>query len=168
MGAKFSLGSDEVASSGDIFLSYASENGDVVLAIAQWLRLKGLNTIIDKRDFFAGPAIRDEILRVMTSCTIILLFYSKESKNKSWPQFEREVAKHLEFGAHPKGYPPPRLIFVVIDDTPLPDPSDANRIAIILKGKTFDVACQELYCELLKITKDTAQIDPDKWKGFVF
>ena len=56
----------------------------------------------------------------------------------------------------------------MIDNTPLPSSSQTNRIAVMLKGKTFGVACEQLYCEILKITKDTAQTDLEKWKDFVF
>jgi hypothetical protein len=45
-----------------VFLSYAWSDEEVVLAIDQWLRLKRVRTKIDRRDFFAGARIRDEII----------------------------------------------------------------------------------------------------------
>jgi len=122
------------ASRAKIFISYAWANDDVVLAVDTWLRKKGLQTRLDKRDFFAGSRIRDEIMRVMQECDIILVFHSKMSATKPWPEFERELANDLEMEAKKDGREPPRIIYVVIDDTPLPSVSEKNKIAVVAKG----------------------------------
>ncbi len=151
-----------------VFLSYAWANEEAVLAIDQWLRLKGLRTRIDKRDFFAGSRIRDEILRVMQECDAVVIFYSEQSKDKPWIQFEQELAGDLEMEAKKEGRPPQRIIYFVLDETPLPSITEKNRIAIMAKGKNFQVACEELYYNILQIVRSAKQIDLDKWSGFTF
>lgn len=151
-----------------VFISYAWGNEDVVLAMDAWLRSKGLPTKIDKRDFFAGSRIRDEIVRVMTECNVILIFYSKKSEGKPWPEFERELASDLEIAAKQKGNPPPRIIYVVIDESSLPSISEANRIAVKAKGKRFDLVCEELYHSILQLPKETETVDLSKWSDYVF
>jgi len=151
-----------------IFISYAWANEDVVLAIDYWLRRKNLETKIDKRDFFAGSRIRDEIMRIMKECDIVLIFYSKDSKNKPWPEFERELASDLEMEAKKEGKKPPRIIYIVIDDTPFPTVTEANRIAIMAKGKRFELVCEELYHHILQVPKKLSEIDLMKWENYVF
>ena len=172
LGAVF-VTSDELARqrapfSRQVFISYAWANEDVVLAIEQWLRQKGINTKIDKRDFFAGSRIRDEIMRNMKDSDAILVFHSEQSKDKPWPQFEREFASDLEMAAKQEGKEPPRIIYVVIDEIPLPSLTESNRIAIQAKGKSFETVCEEIYHNILEIPRTTDELDLDKWKGFVF
>ncbi len=152
----------------NVFISYAWANEDLVLAIDQWLRLKGIKTKIDKRDFFAGSRIRDEVLRVMQECDAVVIFYSAESKDKPWTQFERELASDLEMEAKKEGRHPPRIIYFVIDATTLPNIVEKNRIAIMAKGKKFEVACEELYYGILQIARSGNYIDLNKWSDFTF
>lgn len=152
----------------NIFISYAWANEDVVLAVDQWLRLKGLRTKIDKRDFFAGSRIRDEILRVMHGCDAVVIFYSEESKDKPWTQFERELVSDLEMEAKKEGRHPLRIIYFVIDGAQLPNVVEKNRIAVMAKGKKFEAACEELYYGILQIAKGAKYIDLNKWSEFVF
>lgn len=132
-----------------VFISYAWANESAVLAIEQWIRMKG-------------------ILRVMKDCAVILIFYSKESKDKPWPEFERELASDLEMSAKQEGRTPPRTIYVVVDDTPLPSVTESNRIAVMAKGKRFELVCEEIYHNILQIPKATERIDLDKWSDYVF
>ena len=81
------------------FISYAWANDDVVLAIDAWLMRKRIITKLDKCDFFAGSHIRDEIIRVMKDCDTVLIFRSKDSVDKPWPDFERELATDLQIQA---------------------------------------------------------------------
>lgn len=151
-----------------VFISYAWANENVVLAVDQWLRNKEISTKIDKRDFFAGARIRDEILRVMIYCNVILIFYSKESKDKPWAEFERELASDLEMSAKQKGQKSPRVIYLVIDDTPLPSITESNRLAIIAKGKKFELVCEEIYHGILQLPKVTQGVDLKNWSDYVF
>lgn len=160
--------SETIPSDGNVFISYAWANDDIVLAIDQWLRNKGIKTRIDKRDFFAGSRIRDEILRVMNDCKVILVCHSQQSKDKPWIQFERELAADLEMSSKEDGKEPPRIIYMVFDETPLPSISEKNRIAIMAKGKRFDIVCDELYQNILQLPRTTPDIDLSKWSNFTF
>jgi len=151
-----------------VFISYTSANEAVVNAIEQWLRNKGVLCKIDKRDFLAGSRIRDEIMRIMAICDVILIFYSKESRDKPWPQFERELASDLEIEAKKKDSQPPRIIYLVIDDTELPSIAEKNRIAILAKGKLFGEVCEELYKHILQMPQKLVETDLNDWKGYVF
>jgi hypothetical protein len=151
-----------------VFISYAWANEDVVLAVEAWLRSKGLETKIDKRDFFAGARIRDEITRVMTDCSIILILFSKECEGKPWPQFERELATDIQMSAKQKGTPPPRIIYVVIDEASLPSVSEANRLAVMAHGKRFELVCEEIYHNILQLPKTLDTVDLSKWSEYVF
>ena len=151
-----------------VFISYAWANDDVVLAIDTWLRSKRLQTKLDKRDFFAGSRIRDEIVRVMSECQVILIFHSKDSADKPWPEFERELAADIEMDAKKKKSEPPRIIYTIIDETPLPSISEKNRIAIVAKGKRFEYVCEEIYHAILRLPKAVDEIDLNKWSDFVF
>jgi hypothetical protein len=151
-----------------IFISYAWAKSGAVSAIDYWLRLKGLNTKIDKRDFFAGSRIRDEILRLMEASNVVLVFHSIESKDKPWIEFERELTADIQMSAKMKGKVPPRVIYIVIDDTPLPSVSEENRIAIMAKGKRFEFVCDEIYQHILQLPKEAENIDLSQWRDYVF
>ncbi len=152
----------------NVFISYAWVNGDVVLAIDQWLRLKNIKTKLDKRDFFAGSRIRDEIMRVMQECDVTLIFYSEQSKEKPWTQFESELAKDLEMNAKIEKRKPPRIIYVVLDDTPLPNISEKQKLAVMAKGKRFELVCEEIYHHILQLPRSSEKIDLSKWSNYSF
>ena len=151
-----------------VFISYAWANEDVIVAIDQWLRLKGIDVQIDRRDLFAGSRIRDEILRTMKDSDVVLIFYSKESKDKPWTQFAQELAADLAMAAKKEGKSPPRIMYVVIDDTPLPDVTESNKIAIMAKGKRFEFVCEEIYHNILRLPRSSDSVDLDKWSNYTF
>jgi hypothetical protein len=152
----------------EVFISYAWANENVVHAIDQWLRNRGLLTRLDKRDFFAGARIRDEIIRTMADSNAILVFHSRESMDKPWPQFEREMASDIEMSAKQSGDTPPIIIYVVLDDSQLPSISESNRIAIMAKGKKFDDVCEEIHRNVLRLPRETPSIDLNTWSGYEF
>ena len=151
-----------------VFISYAWANSDVVLAIDQWLRNKGLSTKIDKRDFFAGSRIKDEISRTMKESNVVLIFHSQVSKTKPWVEFEQELADDIQMSAKVEGKNPPRIIYLVMDGTPLPNISAENRLAIMAKGKRFELVCEELYHHILQIPRNSDSIDLSKWENYTF
>lgn len=156
------------SASPQIFISYAWANAEVVSAIDYWLRIKGLDTKIDKRDFFAGSRIQEEILRMMKDSGVVLVFHSFESKDKPWIEFERELVADLQMTAKTEGRVPPRVIYVVIDDTPLPGITEKNKIAIMAKGKRFELVCEEIYHHILQLPRTGEEIDLSQWQDFVF
>lgn len=151
-----------------VFISYAWVNADVVLAVDQWLRFKNIRTMLDRRDFFAGARIRDEIMRVMQDCDIVLIFYSDQSKDKPWTQFESELARDLEMNSKIEKTTPPRIIYIVLDGTTLPNISEKQRLAVIAKGKRFELVCEEIYHHVLQIPRASEQIDLSKWSSYTF
>jgi len=151
-----------------VFISYAWADDGPVLAIDQWLRDKRIETKLDKRDFFAGSRIRDEIFRVMAGCSVILIFRSQQSKDKPWPQFEAELASDLEMDSKSKGTEPPRIVYVVIDDTTLPTVYEKNKIAVMAKGKRFEFVCEEIYHSILQLPRSADKVDLQKWSEYVF
>jgi hypothetical protein len=146
-----------------VFISYAWADDDVVLAINNYLTIKGLRTTIDKSDFLAGERIMKQILSAMMASDVILIFYSAQAKDKPWPEFERETAADLQMEARKAGNKPPRVIYVVVDDTPLPSPVQSNRLAVMAKGKTVKAVAEELYLQILQISRGTPPIDPAVW-----
>jgi hypothetical protein len=173
LGAKFTSATDSAKSNSagaaiTAFISYAWANEELVRAIDKWLRLKGVATKLDKRDFFAGSRIRDEIVRVMSECESIIIFHSNESQDKPWILFERELAADLEMEAKQTGRNPPRIIYFVVDGSPLPGILEKHRIAILAKGKTFTDACEELYRALRQISADLPDVDLERWSKHIF
>ena len=112
---------------------------------------KGLDVQRDRRKFLAGSRIRDEIIRVMSECHVILIFHSIRSAEKPWTTFEREVAFDLEMDAKRKGIRPPRIIYVLLDDVELPSITERHRIAIAAKGRQPDDVCAEIFQHALEI-----------------
>jgi hypothetical protein len=160
--------SRKVAASLRVFISYAWADKDVVSAVDQWLQDRQIRTLIDSRDFFAGSRIRDEIIREMQISDVILFFYSHEASQRPWLQFERELAFDLEIEAKRANRPPPRSIYFVMDGTPLPSVTDRSRLAIQAKGKRFPLVCEELYHNILGLTRSPGKVDLSKWENYVF
>ena len=104
----------------------------------------------------------------MTVCDIILIFYSKQSESKPWPQFERELASDIEMSAKQKGAAPPRIIYVVIDEASLPSVSEVNRLGVMAHGKRFELVCEEIYHAILQLPKAPDVVDLSKWSDYVF
>jgi hypothetical protein len=104
----------------------------------------------------------------MNECKVILVFHSQQSKEKPWIQFERELAADLEMSSKIDGKEPPRIMYIVIDDTPLPNMSEKNRIAIMAKGKRFEIVCDEIYQNILQLPRITPDVDLSKWSDYTF
>jgi len=151
-----------------VFISYAWADEDVVLAIDQWLRLKRIQTKIDRRDFFAGTRIRDEVIRVMQECTVVIVMYSSSARDRPWTEFERELASDIAMEAKTQGRQPPRIIYVVVDDTPLPSVTERAKLAVVAKGKRFELVCEEIYHAILQLPKEADEIDLNRFRDYVF
>ena len=158
----------EIRSRSSVFISYARSDGKIVRAIDQWLWSKGIETHIDDRDFFAGPELQDEVMRVMRACDVILVVLSAASSGRKWPTFEREFAKQLTHTAKREGLNPPQLIYVAIDDTPYPSDSATERLNIVAKGRNFPSVCDEIHRSILKIPGSKAEMNLDEFNDYVF
>ena len=107
-------------------------------------------------------------MRTMQKSEVILMFYSEQAKDRPWIQFEQEFAKDIEMNARQEGKTPPRIIYVILDETPLPTISDKQKIAIMAKGKRFELVCEEIYHQILQIPHSSDDIDLSKWKNYQF
>lgn len=158
----FDFRNEKVPTLPKVFISYAWKDKEPVRAIAKWLHINGLIIKIDVHSFVAGENIRAETLRVMKECDVILIFYSNNSKDRPWVIYERELAYDLEMDAKGKGVTPPRVIYVLLDETPLFDPISKNRIAVKAKGEKFVDVCRQIYDQILMIPT-SMDVDLKKW-----
>jgi hypothetical protein len=44
----------------------------------------------------------------------------------------------------------------------------SNKIAVIAKGKRFELACEELYHHILQLPRSAKDLDLKQWEDFVF
>jgi hypothetical protein len=101
----------------------------------QWLRDKGIRVIRDESSFQAGTTIPDSIRRAVAEADKVVVIFSGHSRNRDWPSpsVERAIAEEVEsrIGV-------PILIYVCLDDTPLPKHDD-KRIAIKAKKQPLKI-----------------------------
>ena len=116
-----------------IFLSYASPDSPKVNKLDQGLRDKGIRVIRDESSFQAGTTIPDSIRRAVAEADKVVVIFSGHSRNRDWPSVERAIAEEVEarIGV-------PILIYVCLDDTPLPKHDD-KRIAIKAKKEPLKI-----------------------------
>jgi hypothetical protein len=135
------------------FLSYAHKDEKAVLAVDQWLRDRGILTRLDRYDFKYGQRIREEIDRAMHESSSVVIFYSKNSKDRPYTKLEREFADDLHL--HGKS----RVIYFCLDETPFPDMHLAQHLAIKAKRKSFEAACNELQAGILSLSRRAERVD---------
>jgi hypothetical protein len=87
---------------------------------------------------------------------------------RPWTKFEHELAADIEMDAKVQGRTPPRIIYVIVDGTPLPGITERARIAILAKGKRFELVCEEIYHAILQVPKESQAVDLTKWVDYVF
>jgi hypothetical protein len=116
-----------------VFLSYASPDAPKVNKLDQWLRDKGIRVIRDESSFQAGTTIPDRIRRAVAEADKVIAIFSGHSRNRDWPSVERAIAEEVEVRIGV-----PILIYVCLDDTPLPKHDD-KRIAIRAKKEPLIV-----------------------------
>ena len=63
----------------------------------------------------------------------------------------RELAADLVMEAKKPNRPPPRTVYFVLDDVGLPNVSEQNKLAVMAKGKRFELVCEELYHSILQL-----------------
>lgn len=95
---------------------------------------------------------------MIRECSVVVVFYSRRSRRRDWPEFERSLARErADLGTA-------KLIYFCLDDTPLPGP-DTNRLALKVKDKTLEVACQELLSAILEEPRVPEVVSARKYKG---
>src|SRR5580692_8532177 len=83
------------ASSYDLFLSYSSEDHDVVEPIARKLRDEGLEPFLDRWNLAPGMRWRLELEKTLNSCKAVAIFVGRGEMG-SWQQREVDVALDLQ------------------------------------------------------------------------
>lgn len=114
-----------------VFLSYAWEDAKRVDKIDQWLRDHGIRVERDMRDFIPGKKLPQEITDAIARADKVIAIYSFKSRERDWPRFEINIAEQ-----HEKNKKRDLLIYVVLDDAPLPK-HDPHRIAVMAKDRTL-------------------------------
>jgi TIR domain len=109
----------------------------------QWLRDKGIRVIRDESSFQAGTTIPDSIRRAVAEADKVVVIFSGHSRNRDWPRLERAIAEEVEarIGV-------PILIYVCLDDSPLPKHDD-KRIAIKAKKQPLKVVGEKILHALM-------------------
>jgi hypothetical protein len=141
-----------------VFLSYAWADKDAVLAVDQWLRDKGARVIIDDRNFIAGESIRGEILRWINEAGVIVCFVSSNSKDRPYPDLEREIAETLRI----KGRS--RVIYFSLDDTII-DIVQEGRLYVPGHRLVFDEACETLWSGIKESVRPAKAVDLRKFRS---
>jgi hypothetical protein len=83
------------ASSYDLFLSYSSEDHDVVEPIARKLRDEGLEPFLDRWYLAPGARWRSKLEDTLSSCKAVAIFVGPGEMG-SWQQREVDVALDLQ------------------------------------------------------------------------
>jgi hypothetical protein len=83
------------ASSYDLFLSYNSEDHDVVEAIARKLRAEGLEPFLDRWYLAPGARWRSKLEDTLSSCKAVAIFV-RPGEMGSWQEREVDVALDLQ------------------------------------------------------------------------
>jgi hypothetical protein len=139
-----------------VFISYAWNDKQKVNKLDQWLRNHGVLVTRDTHDFKAGHKLPDEIRRYLHLCDKACIVYSKTSRSRDWPEFERIVAKEVE---SLRGLP--YLIYLLIDDVKLPQ-YDPNRIYIDATTRPLRDVGPELLYAVTGRAKEPATFDYDE------
>lgn len=140
-----------------VFLSYAWADSSAVDRIDQWLRDHGIRVHRDTRDFNPGQQLPDAIRDAIVQADKVIAVYSSHSRSRDWPRFELALAEQQE---HAKNAPD-LLIYLVLDDTPLPQ-HDPNRIAVTASGKTVRQIGEQLLRGILNTKGESPRIDFDE------
>jgi hypothetical protein len=137
-----------------VFISYSHHDQATALALDQWLRNKGARVFLDQRDFIPGNDLESEIVRCIKQAGKVVCIYSKNSSNRPYIEFERRLSTALERQSLDNRK---RLIYFVIDKTPLPDEA-AGRLHV-LAGSSFQDALLELWKGITDTAGEPKEID---------
>ena len=120
-----------------VFLCYSHADSEVVDKVDQWLQDKGVRVWRDKRDIPPGSELTDVVKAIIREADKVVVVYSRQAKGHDWPEFEISVAREVERDGRRV------LIYLVLDDTPLPQ-YDTSRVAVMAKGRKLRDVGQDL------------------------
>ena len=132
-----------------VFISYTWRDEETAVAVDQWLRNHGVKVVIDRRDFIPGSDLYNNIASAIEDSDKVIFIYSKNSSDRHYTLLERRMTQQREAREHSAGNKVIVMIFLCIDDQPLP-PEWSHRLAVFAKGKGFVEVCQELLAAILE------------------
>lgn len=139
-----------------VFLSYAWADTPQVDKLDQWLSDHRIHVIRDVRFFKAGSNIEDNIWESVLLVDKVIAVYSRQSKTRDWPTFERQIAEKVEELIRTKV-----LVYLCLDSTRL-NAYDPHRIAIKTRGKTLQQIGLEIQKSLHGPEPEPAQFAYDE------
>jgi len=90
----------------DVFLCHASEDkADAVLPFAEVLQSAQISYWLDMGEIKWGDSLIDAVQRGITECKAVIVFISRSSTGKAWPEKELRTALNLEIGGKKKVLP---------------------------------------------------------------
>lgn len=98
------------------FLSYNTNDRNVAREIALFLAAENINVWFDEWKISAGDSIVEQVNKGLLGCTHFLIIWSKNASTSSWVR--RELHSTLAQAIKDRI---PRVIPIVLDDTPLPE-----------------------------------------------
>lgn len=142
-----------------VFISYSRLDQTTALALDQWLRNKGARVFLDQRDFIPGNDLESEIVRCIKQAGKVVCIYSQNSSNRPYIEFERRLSTALERQSLDNKR---RLIYFVIDETPLPD--EASGRLHVMAGRSFQDALLELWKGITDTSGEPKEIDLNQYE----
>lgn len=99
-----------------VFLSHNINDKDVAREIALFLAAENINVWFDEWEISAGDSIVEQINKGLLGCTHFLIIWSNNAATSNWVRRELHstLAQAIKDGI-------PRVIPIVLDDTPLPE-----------------------------------------------
>jgi hypothetical protein len=99
-----------------VFISYNKKDKEVSREIALFLVAENINVWFDEWEISAGDSIIEQINSGLFGCTHFLIVWSNNAATSNWVRRELQstLAKAIQNGI-------PRVIPIVLDDTPLPE-----------------------------------------------
>src|SRR5262249_25780991 len=146
-----------------VFMSYSWQDEEAVLAIDQWLRNHGIEVFIDRRDFIVGSDIYNEMSSKIRAADKVIIFHSGNSSNRPYTTLERRMAQEREASAQGGGMPKIIMIYLQLDDEPLP-PEATHRLSIRAKGNTFEYVCAKLLDAIYERRTESLIVDVEQYK----
>lgn len=98
-----------------VFVSHNKADRDTAREIALFLVAENINTWFDEWEIAAGDSIVEQINTGLTGASHFIILWSAHSSSSHWVR--RELASTL---AHSIAQGHPRVVPIVLDDTPLP------------------------------------------------
>ena len=122
------------------FLSYAHENHGEADHIEALLRRRGRSVFRDERELQITDEIKYKLESVISESNTFITLWGGESQNSDWCAWERESAERCSR----KSGRPKRIVFLALDESPLPGRYDAFLQVFAATREARDLAVRQL------------------------